>query len=203
MWKVVRDESSLTVAGVSIQQAELACLLEEAGFVGRSQGGLRMRRGLEKVPPVELPAGVEIRSFAPGEEAAWIALKNDCFRQDGGRQWELGDFAREFTDLPQYDEGRILVAEEGGRLLGTSTAWEARYEGRAVGLVHWVGVAPRARGRGLGRALVVRTLEELARRGYGDAWLNTSRDRRAAVGLYQSLGFEVVRELFDYVLPLP
>ena len=202
MWKVIRDESSLTVAGVSNQQAELARLLQEAGFSGRSQGGVRMRRSGVLPPSVEVPAGVEIRAFVPGEEATWIALKNECFGEDGGRQWELGDFAREFTAMPQYEAARILVAQEGDRLLGTSTAWEIEYDGRAVGLVDWVGGVPAARGRGLGRALVVRTLEELARRGYPDAWLNTSRDRRAAVGLYESLDFVVVRELFDYVLPL-
>jgi GNAT superfamily N-acetyltransferase len=48
-----------------------------------------------------------------------------------------------------------------------------------------------ARGRGLGRALVQRALERAAERGCRRVELDTGEDNRAAIGLYESLGFSV------------
>jgi ribosomal protein S18 acetylase RimI-like enzyme len=50
-------------------------------------------------------------------------------------------------------------------------------------------VAPAARGRGLGRALMIRVIETARARGADYIDLNTGEDDRAARALYESLGF--------------
>jgi len=50
-------------------------------------------------------------------------------------------------------------------------------------------VAPAERGRGLGRALLVATLDEARARGADTIDLGTSEDDVAARGLYESMGF--------------
>ncbi|MCH7478585.1 MAG: GNAT family N-acetyltransferase, partial [SAR324 cluster bacterium] len=84
----------------------------------------------------------------------------------------------------------------------TTITWEADYGDGPVGLIHWVGVHPEHRGAGLGKALNALAVKRLADLGYDEAWLNTSRSREAAVRLYESLGFEVYRELYTYELSL-
>jgi mycothiol synthase len=178
-------------------------LLKKMGFSGQSQGGLRMQRPLDGAWPAwTVPDGFALRPLQPGEEAAWIELKNACFRADGGQDWTLDNFQREFVDSPVYDLDRILVATAGEKLAGTTSAWEWDYGWGPVGLIHWVGVDPQYRGKGLGEAITIRALEQLKARGYADTWLATSRDRHAAVRLYERLGFTVEREFFTYTLEL-
>lgn len=192
---------SLGARSVSSANAGAVRLLESMGFAGTSQGSLRMKRALcGPLPSLAAPAGYDLRCLGPGEEGEWVRLKNDCFPED--RAWTLDDFEVEYARAPCFDLSRIFVAAAAGRLVGTTTAWETDLGEGRVGLIHWVGVHPSHRGRGLARALSALALAELSARGYGEAWLNTSRDRVAAVGLYQSLGFAVHRELYTYRLAL-
>lgn len=48
-----------------------------------------------------------------------------------------------------------------------------------------------ARGKGLGRALVVRAMQRAGERGCGRIELDTTEDNLAAIALYESLGFSV------------
>ena len=50
-------------------------------------------------------------------------------------------------------------------------------------------VVPEKRGRGIGRALLEAAIEAARERGAGHLDLNTSIDDKAAIGLYESLGF--------------
>ena len=176
-------------------------LFEKSNFFRRSQGSLRMRRPLDGARSTTA-ASHALRPLRAGEEEAWIDLKNACFREDGGEHWRVDDFKREFVDSPIFALNRILVATVDGQLTGTTSAWEGDYGWGPVGLIHWVGVDPRYRGKGLGGALLTRALDELAARGYADAWLSTSRDRHAAVRLYERQGFTVEREFLTYTLEL-
>lgn len=198
-----QEVDSITASNVNCRNQAAVRLLESCGFAGESQGALRMRRSLDlPLPPLEIPEGFTLRSLQSGEEGEWIRLKNACFCEEGAKDWTIDDFHREFTKDPFFDFGRIFVALEGDRMTGTTSAWEIDFGEGPVGLIHWVGVEPAYRQRGLGKALTVRALDELTTRVYQDAWLNTSRDRSAAVGLYERMEFALYRELFTYTLTL-
>ena len=153
--------------------------------------GIRMWRGLEDLPPVELPPTYTIRTYRPGDQAAFVQIKNRVFvgAVAAGRDWTVADFQRGFLDSPHFHPERIFFAIHNGEPVGTASAWATAHEGREVGLMHWVAVMPEHRGRGLGKALNVRALHRLAELGYREAVLNTGERREAAVRLYYSLGF--------------
>ena len=157
------------------------------------------RRLKVELPAHPVPPGYELRCLRPGEEEAWVDLRNACFPDD---PWPPERYGRELADSPVYELDRVLVATREGGLAGTTIAWEADYGGAPGGLIHWVGVHPRHRGAGLAKALNARALRQMEERGYPEAWLNTSRRLEAAVGLYHRLGFEVHREMLAYELVL-
>ena len=195
-----RGRAAVLAEPVSSREGPWRSLLESLGFEGRSLGSLRMHRRLNgRLPAHPVPSGYELRCLRPGEEEAWVELRNACFPDD---PWPRERYVRELADSPVYDLDRILVATREGRLAGTTIAWEADYGEAPGGLIHWVGVHPRHRGAGLAKALNARALRQLADRGYAEAWLNTSRRFEAAVGLYHRLGFEVYREMLAYELAL-
>ena len=193
----------LTTSGVSSRNTEAMRLLASCGFRGQAEAGIRMRRSLVDIPPPgPIPRGLELRSLHPGEEAAWVEMKNACFREEGAKDWSVAGFHRAFTDHPVFDYDRVVVVMWGERVVASASAWEADYGEGPVGLLHWVCVLPSWRRKGLGSAVSVRAMSELAARGYVDAWLNTSWKRGAAVGLYTRLGFQVHREIVSYSLQL-
>ena len=106
-------------------------------------------------------------------------------------------FFRQALDaLPAF----FLVAEtDAGRLAGYVLG--SAQAGDAHGWVLSLAVDPEARGRGAGRALVTALLEAFAARGAGEAFLHVSPSNAVAVGLYERMGFERVREERDWFGP--
>jgi ribosomal protein S18 acetylase RimI-like enzyme len=67
--------------------------------------------------------------------------------------------------------------------------------------VYYVGVDPEHRAKGYGRALLVAAERELTRRGVPRLGLNVHGHNSVAIGLYQSLGFEVTAQQMAKRLP--
>jgi len=194
---------ALTVSNVSSANTAYTHLLKSSGFKGKTTSGVRMRRSLDMpLPEYTEPEGFTIRALQHGEEKEWVRMKNAAFAEEGGKPWTLDNFHRTFTNEACCDYNRILVALKGDFMVATTSAWEIDYGEGPVGLIHWVGTDPKYRGHGLGYALSLRALEELAARGYADAWLNTSYWRGAAVRLYERLDFHVHRRTVHYSLDL-
>ena len=84
---------------------------------------------------------------------------------------------------------RASGKEKVEEVVGTATAWESS-ERRGHGMVHYVAVLPKHRGKRLGFMLVARVLQLLERMGYPDVWLSTDDFRLAAIRVYLELGFE-------------
>lgn len=143
-----------------------------------------VRRQLPGVPPAVFPAGLELRAYAPGEEALWL----DLVRESDPLWTGAPDlFARTFAGEPAVLTQRLVfLVAPGGEPVGTVAAWfgEANW-----GRVHWLLVRPAWRGRGLGRALLSRALHRLRELGHERVFLITEAGRLPALRLYLSAGF--------------
>ncbi|CAM5722736.1 mycothiol synthase [Streptomyces pseudogriseolus] len=150
----------------------------------------QMRRplsGLDLADPV-LPEGVTVRTFEPGrDDAAWLALNAAAFahhpEQGSLTQRDLDDRKAE----PWFDPEGFFLAERDGRLTGFH--WTKVHADEGLGEVYVLGVAPGAQGGGLGKALTTIGLRHLADRGLPTAMLYVDADNKAAVSVYERLGF--------------
>ncbi|MGQ5225473.1 mycothiol synthase [Streptomyces sp. MN3] len=150
----------------------------------------QMRRplaGLDLPDPV-LPEGVTVRAFEPGrDDAAWLALNAAAFahhpEQGSLTQRDLDDREAE----PWFDPAGFFLAESGGRLVGFH--WTKVHAEEGLGEVYVLGVAPDAQGGGLGKALTTIGLRHLADQGLPTAMLYVDADNKAAVSVYERLGF--------------
>ncbi|MGE3314430.1 MAG: GNAT family N-acetyltransferase, partial [Planctomycetaceae bacterium] len=68
-----------------------------------------------------------------------------------------------------------------------------------IGAVQNVGVHPEHRGLGLGRALVLKSLEGFRSAGLRRVYLEVTSDNTPAVELYRSVGFEQARTMYKVV----
>lgn len=151
----------------------------------------QMRRPLKRLelPDPKLPEGVRVRAFVPGQDdAAWLAVNAAAFahhpEQGSLTQRDLDDRKAQ----PWFDPAGFFLAErEDGTLAGFH--WTKVHTGEGLGEVYVLGVAPGAQGGGLGKSLTTIGLRHLAGLGLPTAMLYVDADNKAAVSVYERLGF--------------
>lgn len=97
----------------------------------------------------------------------------------------------------QYDPERWWLVRQGGEPIGVLLLTEMP-EWASLD-VSYVGVVPEARGRGVGRAIMVRALREAAFSGIGRVTLSVDARNEPAWRLYRQLGFEAQDEREVYL----
>lgn len=151
----------------------------------------QMRRGLlDRVPEPELPAGVRLRAFVPGQDdEEFLRVNNAAFDwhpEQGG--WDRSQLRLREAE-PWFDPaGFLLAVDETDRLLGFHWT-KVHTEPEPIGEVYVLGVDPSAQGKRLGAALTLAGLHHLRERGQTRVMLYVEADNAAAVKLYGSLGF--------------
>lgn len=155
------------------------------------------RPAAEPLPEPVLPAGIAVAPYRLGEDdeavhrliyvdAAWASVPGHAAR-----------------DLAAWRERErpcawLFLARRDGRPVG----WvSARIPGSGRGYVNTLAVAAGERGRGLGRALLLRAFGELKRAGVAELALDVEAHNTAALGLYRSIGLEVERAWRVYASP--
>ncbi len=169
-----------------------------------ASAGLHRSRSLWQMrcPLADQPAeprvaeGVTVRTFEAGrDEEAWTRLNHAAFAshpEQGG--WTVADL-RLREHEPWFDPAGFFLAERAGTLVGFHWTKIHRHAPGAsgaedaIGEVYVVGVDPGEQGTGLGRALTLIGLRYLRDRGLGQVMLYVDESNKAAIRLYESLGF--------------
>lgn len=150
-----------------------------------------VRPHLGDLPPrdgIVLPPGYAIRTYRPGDEAAWAEIMNTGI----GSGWTAERVVKELTGLPQFDpEGLYFITYE-GRPVATACAWRESPAEREHGILHMVCALPEHRGHRFGYVVSLLVLWYFAERGYTDCRLLTDDWRLAAIKTYLDLGFQPV-----------
>jgi ribosomal-protein-alanine acetyltransferase len=137
------------------------------------------------------PSTVVVRAASAGDVGAVREIEQASFTDP----WSASSF-RSLVDDPRV---RFVVAAERGRVLGYAVAWFVLDEGELAN----VAVAPAARGRGIGAALLDEVLAEARRRGAAALFLEVRASNASARALYLRRGFaEVARRRRYYRLPV-
>ncbi len=185
---------------------------KRALFGGRGYEPVRyffemIRPGLEEVDVPALPAGVEIRAADEAQDRRIWEADVEAFRDHwGGADVSEERYQRDLLD-PNRDRSLWVVAWDGDEVAGGSinAIYPAENEDLEVprGWLDNVFVRRRWRRRGLGAALVARSLVTLRERGMGAAMLGVDADNpTGALGLYERAGFEVHRQSAAYRKPM-
>lgn len=184
-------------------------LLAGAGYAPARWFFLMLRPTLEATPDVPLPPGIEIRPVRDRTDA-WPVMRADdeAFRDHWGYTPTLPEDVEGYLDDPRQDLALWQVAWDGDEVAGSvlpliDTAENERF-GRRRGWIDSVSVRRPWRRRGVARALLVRGLAALRERGMAEAVLGVDADNpQGALGLYESVGFELHRRSAVYRKPAP
>jgi GNAT superfamily N-acetyltransferase len=135
---------------------------------------------------------VIIRDARPDELAGIGDLRVAAYRADGFLPAH-SDYVATLHTLGADGRGEVLAAVDNGQIIGTIMlqAWPSGEiaQGAGEAEVRALAVAPHARGRGIGAALVSAVIERAATRGVRQLLLLTLPEMRAAHRLYTEAGF--------------
>ena len=177
---VVRDQQMTSLLSPLVAE-EVAPAYRAAGM-HPLEDIVVLRRVSRQTPvaPAALPPGVRIRPPLPADLAALLEVDAACFNDFW--RYDIDKLARHFV------EDRLMVAEEDGAAIGYTLATvigDSATLGRLA-------VAPGARGRGVGAALLAEALGYLERTGAATVSLCTQRENVVSRALYARAG---LREL--------
>ena len=195
--------------GGGVRQTDVAgvAFATSAGYAPVRYGFV-MRRPLDlPIPEVPPPPGLEIRPVRPEDHRAIWTADTEAFLD----HWEAAvrheaDFVQTFGH-PDVDTSLWQVAWDGDEVAGSVMSGIYREENAQLGLdVGWldhVSVRRPWRGRGLGGALIVRSLAILRERGMAMAALGVDAENpTGALGLYERYGFRPHQTWVTYRKPL-
>ncbi|GLX95867.1 mycothiol synthase [Herbidospora sp. NBRC 101105] len=171
-----------------------------AGRLAASSGFQRvrslwqMRRSLfAPFPAARVPEGVRITTFETGrDEKEWVALNARAFAHHPEQgAWTVEDVRRREQE-PWFDPAGFFLAFRDGTMTGyhwTKVHGDGGHGHEPIGEVYVVGVDPAEQGSGLGKALTLTGLAHLRSLGLSQVMLYVDEENRAAIRLYEGLGF--------------
>lgn len=197
------NEISLTAKGRTAQAelerrsreevGQLLTGLDEAQRAAIVGAMTTIERTLER--PAEKPAAILLRSHRPGDIGWVISSQAEAYAEEYG--WDISyealvaEICAQF--IRNYDASRehCWIAEAGGERLGSIFLVKGSDD---VAKLRLLLVEKKARGLGVGRALVEQCIRAAREMGYKEMTLWTQSILVAARGIYQAAGFRRVKE---------
>jgi len=128
-------------------------------------------------------ARLQIRAYRESDLEPLVALLSAVFPDPAPHNEPRASIRRKLGSLPEL----LLVGHADGRLVATAMGgWDGHR-----GWLYQVAVAPDARGRGHGRAIVEAVEERLRARGCPKLNLQVLASNPAALGFWRKLGYRV------------
>ena len=147
---------------------------------------LKMRRdNLDNLPEIMVPEGYVVRTYQPGDEAAWC----DIMEGNVSSNWTVEKCREKMIEDPRFQPDNLFFITHNDQPVASACAWSDDPENKIIGVVHMVAALESHRGHGLGTLLNAVVLNRLKELGYQQVTLNTDDWRLPAVKSYLTAGF--------------
>ncbi len=140
-----------------------------------------------------LPPGYRLRELG-GRAEAYVELHQAVFES---KNMTLAWRERTLAQPAHRPDLDLVIEAPDGSLAAFCIGWfdPVGYGGRPCGQIEPLGVAPAHRGLGLGRAILEACCGHLQQAGAERIYVETDRDRDAALGVYGAAGFRILHDV--------
>jgi len=138
-----------------------------------------------------IPEGYALFPYAPGDESAWARM--ECAIGDFSSEEEAVSYFREsYLNGPIDIQKRMTVCRDRkGETVGACIAWRDPKGDGTVPSLHWLVTDPIHQGKGIGSALILKTLEIFDSFGETEVYIHTQPWSHTAICLYERAGFRM------------
>ena len=150
---------------------------------------LRMRRELKGThPEPSWPGGIRIRELNHKDKKeimAAHAVLESVYYEGGGGAAKFSKWWPQLRKDKEFDPALFFIASDVEGIVGICQCWTSSF-------IKDVAVIPRARRRGIARALILTAFEAFQKRGAEHVDLKVREENAAAQRLYESLSMTVI-----------
>ena len=166
-----------------------------------------MSRLLDEIPSVELPQGMDVRPVLPQQEYQIWQASNEAFRDHWGYVEPKDEEFQEWKNSRWFQPELWQVAWEGDEIVGQVQnyidAEENQHFNRKRGWTEGISVRRPWRGKGVAKALIVRSMHMHKAMGMTEVALGVDTNNpNGALQLYEGLGYRSYKKMVVYRKPL-
>ena len=175
---------------------------------------IQMSKSLGEITAIsEIDNAITIRTFLPGLDSDnWLTLNNKAFTNHPEQgNWSINDLNLRLKE-DWFDEKGFFIAEKDNQIVGSTWtkihgATSHQHDGEdshdhpAIGEIYITAVDPGFNRVGIGGALTITALNYLKYQGLNQVILYVDEENKAAINLYQSLGFNEFGKDLLFKLP--
>jgi mycothiol synthase len=174
----------------------------------------QMSKSLGEITPIsEIDNAITIRTFLPGLDSDnWLTLNNKAFTNHPEQgNWSINDLNLRLKE-DWFNEKGFFIAEKDNQIIGATWtkihgAISHQHDGKdshdhgAIGEIYITAIDPSYNRLGIGKVLTITALNYLKYQGLNQVILYVDEDNKAAINLYQSLGFKEFGKDLLFKLP--
>ena len=175
---------------------------------------IQMSKALGEITAIsDIDNAITIRTFLPGLDSDnWLSLNNKAFTNHPEQgNWSINDLNLRLKE-DWFDEKGFFIAEKQNLMVGSTWtkihgATSHQHDGEdshdhpAIGEIYITAVDPSFNRVGVGKALTTTALNYLKYQGLNQVILYVDEENKAAINLYQSLGFKEFGKDLLFKLP--
>ena len=175
---------------------------------------IQMSKSLGEITAIsKIDNAISIRTFLPGLDSDnWLTLNNKAFTNHPEQgNWSINDLNLRLKE-DWFDEKGFFIAEKDNQMVGATWtkihgATSHQHDGEdshdhpAIGEIYITAVDPGFSRVGIGKALTTTALNYLKYQGLNQVILYVDEENKAAINLYQSLGFNEFGKDLLFKLP--
>ena len=146
---------------------------------------------------IKLPQGLQIRCLDTSSEIqAYVDLHRQVFQSENMTH----GWRKKATQMDDYVNALdLIISSDDGELCGFCVAWLRKLaSGETVGQIEPLGVKESQRGQKLSQSLLAEAVRQLRDRGACRIFVETDKQRLAAMAAYTSMGFRVAHDVLVY-----
>ena len=209
LWKKVpRNGFNLDYAEMFIPRERTASIetVGDLGFQYFRTSYVLIRKEQEVIMP-PLPEGYGFRYFIAGaDESYYMKIRNEAFANLEGSKVPMDmTMVKELVNEPYQLEDGIIFLTYGQQPVGFVRMIEEDDPTGKYGFVAPLCIVPEHQGKGLGKALLLKGIEQSVKMGYPNTMLSVNGENENAIRLYTKVGFEkdMIVDCFHYDLKKP
>ncbi len=141
-----------------------------------------------------LPEGFVFREYQVGDEYQWAKLETEIQDFDTYENAVKYFRMKYLSNLDELQKRMICVEAPNQEVVGMVIAWLDGPKDATISTVHWLVTSPRAQGFGIGKALIKKLQQRFYELGEYPIYLHTQPWSYAAICIYSSLGFRMLKK---------